>query len=89
VISIANAESTTKYVNKGPKLKIAITFDGDVRFQKLDYRWKALNLSFRSAVESPKMEITIKSYGDLSWSSDPLCSRSVGLYAIDLNDLKT
>ena len=64
MISIANGESTTKYVNQGSKLKIATTFDGDVHFRKFGYRWKALNLSFRSVVESPKMDITIKSYGD-------------------------
>ena len=49
--------------------KIAITFDGDVHFQNFDYRWKALNLSFGSVGESPKMYLTIKSYRDFELGS--------------------
>ena len=55
------------FQNQIPKLKIAITFDGDVYFWWFWYRLKAASQGFPSVEESSKMDITIKSYGDFEF----------------------
>ena len=49
------------------KLKLVITFDGDVSFRRFLHRWKALTLSFRSVKTSSKIDITSDCYGEFEF----------------------